>query len=390
MSPTAATASAVFLRRPLRRDELPSTGHFELVAQALPPLKQGQLLVRNIYISVDPYLFQYALLQPLPEPRQPIQSRAVGIVEESTDPSFARGTYVFGSFGWSTHAVVTVGATTTVTMADGSKRAVGGSDGLRTIDPPPTSSLAASSPLPRYLGVLGMPGLAGYAGVVRILKPRPGSQIFISTAAGAVGLVAGQVAKLLGARVVGSTSTDEKCAFLLESGFDAAVNYKTAAPGGTEEELSKVLAEHFPDGIDGYFDNVGGPMLDAVLGLANDHAAVAICGLISTLPSSSNVGAAAEGEHTWQFRYFARVLTKQIHIEGFQARNHFDLFDEYVSKMSRWLDDGAVLYRENIAQGLESLPRALLSMLDGHNTGKQLVQVSPDALEGTTTGGSKL
>ena len=151
-----------------------------------------------------------------------------------------------------------------------------------------------------------------------------------------------------------------------------------------------MLAEHFPDGIDGYFDNVGGPMLDAVLGLANDHAAVAICGLISTLPSSGNVGAAAEEEHTWQFRYFARVLTKQIHIEGFQARNHFDIFDEYVSKMSRWLDDGAVLYRENIAQGLESLPRALLSMLDGHNTGKQLVQVSPDALEGTTTGGSKL
>ena len=387
------TTQAIFLRRPLRRNERPSAEHFELVAAVpLPlPLQEGQLLVRNIYVSVDPYLFQYALLQPLSEPRQPIQSRAVGIVEESCEQSFAVGSFVFGSFKWATRSVVAVGATTTVTMADGSMRVVGGSDGLRAIQLPPTSSV--SSPLPRYLGVLGMPGLAGYAGVVQILKPSQGSQVFISTAAGAVGLVAGQVAKLLGARVVGSTSTDEKCAFLLDHGFDAAINYRTAAPHGTEAELSIALKEHFPKGIDGFFDNVGGPMLDAVLGLANDHAAVAICGLISTLPSGSRTNDApppaasssAAEDHTWQFRNFSRVLTKQLHIQGFQARNHFDLFDEYVSKMSGWLQDGSVVYSEEISQGIESLPSSLVSMLEGNNLGKQLVQVSHDVLQGGAT-----
>jgi NADPH-dependent curcumin reductase CurA len=460
---TSSGATAVYLRRPLRPDERPSTQRHFRVGPAPAPvdqlirggvggpedallqqwLRDGELLVRVIYVSVDPYHFQYALRQPLvqlparahghtPPQQQPVMSRGVGIVEQSRSASYAVGTYVFGSFGWTTHCVVKAGAAAEVAMADGSSRSVGGSDSLRTIELPPSpppdhNHHRRRSPLPRYLGVLGMPGLAAYAGVERILRPQRGSQVLISSAAGAVGLVAGQVAKLRGARVVGSTSSDRKCRFLREQcGFDEAFNYTAAAPTGTEPELSAALAKHFPAGIDCYFDNVGGAMLDAVLGLANAHARVAVCGLISTLPAADSASAAdssaAEDDaaaagttgadhHTWQFRNFSSVLTKQLQIQGFQARvsaavsgfsrftltgicpcdpcsrheikktrtqEHFDLFDEYVRRMNAWLDDGKVTYAENILGGIEAVPDALVSMLAGSNVGKQLVQVSAD------------
>jgi len=376
------TATQVLLLRALRRDERPSAEHFAVEPSvALPlPLGAGQVLVRVIYTSVDPYLFQYALLQP--SNVGPVQSRAVGVVEDACEaPGFPVGSFVYGSFGWASHAVVSAGGTVSVTMADGSKRVVAGSDGFRRIElPVAPRAPGVPSPLPRFLGVLGMPGLAAYAGVARIIRPSAGKAVFISSAAGAVGLVAGQVARLLGARVVGSTSSAAKCEFLLQHGFDAAFNYRACGAGG----YSAALAEHFPDGIDGYFDCVGGEMLDAVLGLANDHAAIAVCGIISTLPPPGSVasssGGAAAPEHVWRFEHFSRVLTKQLRLEGFQARDHFDLFPEYCEKMGAWLDSGEVKYAESIAQGLEGAPAALMAQLEGQNLGKQLVQVSEDPL----------
>ena len=379
-----ASARQIHLLRALRRDERPCAEHFAERSVPLPlPLTAGQLLVRVIYVSVDPYLFQYALLQP--DNVGLVQSRAVGVVEEAcTAPGFPAGCFVYGSFGWASHTVVSTSGLVTVTMADGSKRAVAGSDGLRRIELPTT--LHAASSLPRFLGVLGMPGLAAYAGVTRIIRPAEGKHVFISSAAGAVGLVAGQVARLLGARVVGSTSSEAKCAFLLEHGFDAALNYRSVPVGG----LAAALARLFPSGIDGYFDCVGGEMLDAVLGLANEHAGIAVCGLISTLPAqgaanaspptSDGTPSAIPPEHVWQFRHFSRVLTKQLRIEGFQARSHFDLFGEYCEAMSAWLDRGEVRYSETISHGLEQCPQALMSMLEGDNLGKQLVQISDDPL----------
>lgn len=382
----ASTTGTIFsrqvhLRRALRRDEHPCAEHFDAAASVrLGPLTPAQVLVRVIYTSVDPYLFQYALLQPSNVGL--VQSRAVGIVEASCEaPDFPAGCFVYGSFGWASHAVATASGTVTVTMADGTKRAVSGSDALRRIELP--ARPYTRSPLPRFLGVLGMPGLAAYAGVVRILRPSAGKTIFVSSAAGAVGLVAGQVARVLGARVVGSTSSAAKCSFLLDHGFDAAFDYTAVQPEG----YTAALAPIFPDGVDGYFDCVGGSMLDAVLGLANDHAAVAVCGLMSTLPQPDAPDARSVGTppargapHNWELPNFSRVLTKQIRIEGFQAREHFDLFGEYCDRMASWLESGDVKYAETISDGLESCPQALSTMLEGKNLGKMLVQVSPDPL----------
>jgi NADPH-dependent curcumin reductase CurA len=209
-----------------------------------------------VYVSVDPYLFQYALLQP--ENVGVVKSRGVGVVEESRCADYPVGCVVYGTVGWATHSVLAARAVVAVTMADGSIRAAAGSDGLRILNRPVSVSASAGSPLRRYLGVLGVPGLTGYAGVKRLLAPKPGAQVFVSSAAGAVGLVAGQVAKIFGAgKVVGSTSTDEKCQFLLDHGFDAAINYRKLATPGYDGYYD-ALAGHFPDGIDGYFDCVGG------------------------------------------------------------------------------------------------------------------------------------
>eukprot|EP00040_Diaphanoeca_grandis_P044116 m.11351 g.11351 ORF g.11351 m.11351 type:complete len:414 (+) comp8768_c0_seq1:177-1418(+) len=409
MATTDIACVVVKLVRAIAKGERPSASNFSVEKDVNFPtvLVQGDVLVRTVYVSVDPYLFQYALLQPS-SVGQVVKSRGVGIVEASKDASFPVGSFVFGTLGWRSHSVHSMTTDTTIVVADGSTRVVTGADALRIIVPAGTTPiLAKTSPLPRYLGVLGIPGLTAYAGVKRILQPKAGSQIFISSAAGAVGLVAGQVCKQLGARVVGCTGSDEKCQFLLDHGFDVAFNYKTErtttannAPIDLDIDNGyanyvAALGHHFPQGIDGYFDCVGGAMLDAVLHHANEHAAIAVCGIISTLPpptspdttrtstsaSAANHPATKFGEdYIWKFHNFSRVLTKSIRMQGFQARDHYDLMDEYHTTMNDWLDTGKVVYREAILRGIENLPTALMHMLDGKNLGKQLVQVSDDPL----------
>ena len=224
-----------------------------------------------------------------------------------------------------------------------------------------------------------MPGLAAYAGVARLIDVQPGATIVVSSAAGAVGLVAAQVAKAMGAaRVVGATGSEEKVAFLQSCGIEA-FNYRSKETGKRLEgeaaykHYCTLLAEHCPDGIDGYFDNVGGQFLDAVLLHGNEFCRVAVCGIISTLDNTE-----AGDEGGWPCRNLTRVLPKQMRIEGFQARQHYDLFPEYTEKMSAWLKSGVVTYKESLLEGLPALPQALLGMLAGGNVGKQLVQLSAD------------
>lgn len=333
-------------------------------------LADGEILVRVIYTSVDPYMFQYALRDPQQFDKK-VKSRAVGVVERSNLPEFPVGCFVFGSFGWATHSIEAPCSESRVFMADGSERKIAAADSVRRLDLPFLPGVVGASRLVRFLGILGGPGLTAYAGVSRFMRVAAGEQVFISSAAGAVGLAAGQIARALGAgRIVGSTGADSKVEFLKQHGYDDAFNYRAAIADNSAayEAYHKALAQLFPDGIDCYFDNVGGPMLDAVLGLANQHARVAVCGIISTL----------EDDGVWQFRNFAQVLTKQIHIQGFQCRDNYDLFPEYSERMNRWLDAGEVKYQETVTQGIKSAPNALLSMLKGENLGKQLVQVSED------------
>ena len=422
-----ARGRRVCLRRALQADERPCPDHFAEQEFDLPAsLQPGQLLVRVVYVSVDPYAFQYALRQEANVGAgrgAQVQSRAVGVVVAggaNTAEGFPVGALVYGSFGWASHGVVDVGtaAQVTVTMADGSSRTVGGSDGFRRLHIDAGTDARVS--LRSYLGVLGVPGLTAYAGVSRLLAPVERSRVFISTAAGAVGLAAAQVARCLGASyIVGSTGSDAKASFLLRNGFDAAINYKTgrtietsradpqcqdvvvqaayeSSGGGTSstvlERYTSTLAKLFgrPEepggqrGIDGYLDCVGGVMLDAVLGLARQHARVAVCGIISTLPTERGAcgegdgSGAAVGEYEWRFKHFEKVLTKQIAIRGFQARDHFDLWPEYEREMGKWLHDGRASYEESVRYGLENCVGALLEMLHGCNTGKQLVQISED------------
>ena len=323
----------LFVKRP---EGAVDASSFEADVQPVREPLPGEVLVRNIYLSCDPYL--RGRMDGAFELGRPITARVVGQVEASADPAFVTGDHVWGFLGWEEYS--------TVRGAD-----------LTKVDP-------SLGPLSHAISVRGMPGLTAWVGLVDIGKPQPGETVFVSSATGAVGQVVGQLAARAGARVIGSGGTDAKVAHAVDRlGYDAAFNYRDT----TSREALRDLC---PDGIDVYFDNVGGDTLEAVLANANPHARIAVCGMISRYESSDDPGV----------RNLISVLANRLTITGFSIYDHVHRLPWFVPKMGRWLAQGSIVYDEDIVDGIDSLPGAFLGMLAGDNVGKRLVKIGPDHL----------
>ena len=317
---------------------LPRASDFELATVPLPTPGAGEVLVRNLYMSVDPYmrgrmLDQPSYVQPF-QVGQPLDGGCVGQVVQSQGGKWQVGDYVLGRKGWREYYV-----------SDGAE--------LTKIDP----NLA---PVQTYLGTLGMPGLTAYVGLLDIGRPRAGETVFVSAAAGAVGTVVCQIAKLQGCRVVGSTGAPDKVAWLQEvAGVDAAFNYKDVG------ELTAELGKHCPNGIDVYFENVGGAHLEAALDHMNSFGRIVLCGMIShyneTTPSS--------GPHNLRL-----AVRKRLTLRGFIVSDHLDRQAQFYNDMSLWIAAGKIKWQETIIAGIENAPRAFIGLFKGDNVGKMLVR----------------
>lgn len=319
----------------------PKESDFNLVESAVPTPADSQILVRSIYLSVDPYMRgrmndvkSYAAPVPI---GGVMGGGAVAKVIQSNNPAFNEGDIVEGMFGWQDYAV-----------SDG--------QGVRKIDP-------EIAPISTALGVLGMPGLTAYFGLLEIGNPQPGETVVVSGAAGAVGSLVGQIAKIKGCRAVGIAGADDKIAYLTdELGFDGAFNYKTVS------DYYAKLKELCPKGIDVYFDNVGGEITDAVFRLINTKARISICGQISQY----NLEQPEMGPRL----ILTSLLVRQARAEGFLVFQFIDKYPRGITQMAQWLKEGKLKYKEDIEEGLENTPRAFIAMLKGRNTGKQLVRIA--------------
>lgn len=317
----------------------PSAENFRIETLKVPALQDGQIAVRVIYLSLDPYMrprmTELKSYTPPFELGQPLTGGAIGQVIESKNAKLAIGDVVMGMFGWETISVV-----------DGR--------GVRKLDP-------KAAPLTYHLGVLGMPGYTAYHGMLRIGQPKPGETVFISAATGAVGSLAGQLAKLKGARVVGCAGSDAKCDFAVkELGYDACFNHTKRS------DYDQVLAELCPNGIDVDFENVGGPIFHAVFRRMNDFGRIAMCGAIAEY----NDPTPQPGPE----KMFA-VIQHRLKIEGFIVSDHMRNMDEFLREVPAWMREGKIRYRETAVQGLANAPQAFMGLLKGENFGKLIVQV---------------
>ncbi|MFE0628336.1 NADP-dependent oxidoreductase [Streptomyces sp. NPDC058864] len=317
----------------------PKPEDFALRETEVPEPGPGEILVRNLYVSVDPYMRgRMNDAKSYAEPYRldkPMHGGAVGRVVASGAEGFAPGDHVLHPLGWREYALVKAEAAVKV-------------------DP-------GLAPLSTYLGVLGMTGLTAYAGLLRVAGLKEGDTVFVSGAAGAVGSQAGQIAKLKGAsRVIGSAGSDEKVKLLVEEyGFDAAFNYKNGP-------VAEQLAAAAPDGIDVYFDNVGGEHLEAAIGALNLRGRVAVCGMIAIY----NATEPAPGP-----RNLSRLIQNRLRIEGFLVGDHYDLQPQFVQEVGGWIREGRLRYRETVVDGIENNLEAFLGVLRGDNTGKMLVRL---------------
>jgi NADPH:quinone reductase len=318
---------------------LPGYENFRFETIKTEELNAGEVLVKALYISVDPYMRgrmndvkSYAQSYQVDKP---IAGGIVAEVIESKSKSFGRGDFVFGILPWATYSVDK-------------------EENLRKID-------TTVAPASYYLGILGMPGLTAYFGITDIGKPKPGETVLISGAAGAVGLVAGQIAKVMGARVVGITGTDEKCKLLKEQfSFDDAINYKTS------KILKKSISASCQNGVDVYFDNVGGDITNAAILNLNFHSRIVLCGQISLYNDKElPVGPAI----------LPRLLTRSVMLQGFIVSNYSSRFGEGLEQLGRWLSEGRIKYTETVISGFDKLPEAFLGLFSGKNRGKMLVKI---------------
>ena len=312
---------------------------FEQCAE--PACGAQDVLLQSLYLSTDPYLRGRMNAAPSYAPGfdlgQPIVSRVVARVIASGHAGFAAGDLVWGFLPWALRSVVPRG------------------EGLYRIDP----ALGRPS---LYLSALGMPGLTAWVGAVEIGRPAPGDTVFVSSAAGAVGQLAGQFARRAGARVVGSAGTDRKVAYLLERcGFDAAFNYRRV-------DLDAALQAHCSQGIDLYFENVGGGTLEAALRHAGVGARFAVCGMISAYNAVEDGGV----------RGLQALLSRRIQMTGFIVYDHLHKLGAYQARVAPWLRSGELAFHEDIVQGIENAPAALIGMMRGDAIGKRLVQVAPE------------
>jgi NADPH-dependent curcumin reductase CurA len=327
------------IRLVARPTGFPDEDLFEVAEAPIPDPADGQILIRNAYFSVDPYMRprmndvrSYVAPFTLGEA---MTGGAVGRVVASKNERLAEGDWVLHQLGWREWA-----------LSDGS--------GLRKVDP----SLA---PVSTALGVLGMPGFTAYYGLFHIGRPEPGDTVFVSGAAGAVGSAAGQMAKIAGCRVIGSAGSPEKIAWIRELGCDGAFDYHDVPVGSALRELA-------PDGIDVYFDNVGGDHLEAAIGAMRNHGRIVACGSISRYN---------DVEPTPGPRNMFMVVTKRLLMQGYIISDHYEHFPAFIEKATEWVREGRLAYRETVIEGIENAPNAFVGLLRGENLGKMLVQVGP-------------
>src|SRR5690554_2330648 len=317
----------------------PQVSDFTTLKEAMPKIADGEVLLKTKFVSVDPYLRgrmsdAKSYIPPF-ELNKPIQSGVVAKVIASKNDLFKEGDFVFGMLDWKTKQVST-------------------GEGLLKVDP-------TKAPLSAYLGVLGMTGLTAYSGLTYIGKPVAGETLVVSGAAGAVGSVVGQIGKILGLRVIGIAGTDEKIELLkTKFGFDAGINYNTST------DIKADLAQLAPKGVDIYFDNVGGPISDAVLFHINRFARIVVCGAISVynnteLPKSLSVQ--------------PFLVKNSALMQGFIVSNYTEKFPEAMTQLSGWLAEGKLSYTETIVEGFDQIPNAFINLFEGKNTGKMIVKI---------------
>jgi NADPH-dependent curcumin reductase CurA len=314
--------------------------HFELREGPIPTPGDGEVLTRTIYLSLDPAnraWMRGATYRAPVAAGEVMAGFTVAQVVDSRDPGFRTGELVECNSGWQEHAVHPA-------------RALG--------------RLEPRGPLSHHLSVLGGTGLTAYFGLLEVGRPREGETVVVSAAAGATGSVAGQIARIRGCRTVGLAGTDEKCAWLTgELGFDAAINYKT-------EEIRQALKEHCPDGIDVYFDNTGGEILEAALFRMNLHGRVVCSGVVSQYDTATP----APGPRGVP----GLVVTKRLRMEVFIVSDFFRQRAEATDQLAGWIADGQLVVREDILEGIEAAPRGLIGLLHGENIGKRMVRVAPE------------
>ncbi len=314
--------------------------NFTLTEEAVPEVGQGQLLVRNLFMSVDPYMRgrmnKAKSYVPSFQVGEVLQAGVVGEVIASSIKDYAEGDFVTGMLGWENYS-----------LSDGT--------GLHKVPQGP-------APLSYHLGILGMPGMTAYVGLHTIGKAQPGETVFVSAASGAVGSVVGQLAKLHGCTVTGCAGADDKVDLLkAEFGYDAAFNYRQS------QSLPKSISEVCPDGIDVDFENVGGEIFEAVLWNMREFGRIALCGMISTY-NDEELQPGPRG--------MTVIIGRRLTIQGFIVTDHLEAGKEYVSKAIRWLAEGKLKYRETIAEGIENAPSAFIDLLQGKNIGKQIVRLA--------------
>lgn len=322
-----------------RPEGLPKKENFRTEYISLPELQDGQVLVKPLYFSVDPYMRgrmnDAKSYVPPYKIGEPIDGGGIGRILESKSENYQKDDVVQGHFPWATELIQNAGS-------------------LQKID----TDLA---PAPYYLGILGMPGLTAYFGLLHIGKPKAGETVVISGAAGAVGIVVGQIAKIKGCRVVGIAGSDEKVKLLKdEFNFDAGINYKTTS------DIKEAVKETCPNGVDIYFDNVGGSISDAVIANINFHARIVLCGQISLYNAS---------EVPMGPRLQPMLLTRSVLMQGFIVGNFKDQFREGIEQLSQWVKEGKLKYEETIIEGFDQLPEAFLGLFSGKNKGKMVVKV---------------
>lgn len=323
----------------------PSTDNFSIENAPVPEPSEGEVLLKILYLSLDPYMRgRMSAAKSYAKPvgiGDVMEGGTVAKVVRSRHPGFTEGDIVLSHSGWQSFA-----------LSDGR--------GLRKLD-------ATRAPVSTALGVLGMPGFTAYAGLLTIGKPKAGETVVVAAASGAVGSVVGQIARIRGARAVGIAGGAAKCAFVRnELGFDAVVDHH--APDFTAQ-----LAAACPDGIDVYFENVGGKVWDAVFPLLNDFARVPVCGLIAQYNDQP-------GSHSGPDRLPATmrdVLSKSLLIRGFIQREFADQFPAFHREASEWIASGKLRYKEDFVDGLENAPEAFIGLLEGRNFGKLIVRVAP-------------
>ncbi|MET3112694.1 NADPH-dependent curcumin reductase CurA [Pedobacter sp. CG_S7] len=317
----------------------PTLNDFKFIEEENPSIKDGEILLKTTYVSVDPYLrgrmSDAKSYVPPFQLNEPIQSGLIAEVSESKNPDYKVGDFVSGGLDWKEYQASTGIGLTKITDT--------------------TVRLSA------YLGILGMTGLTAYLGLTEIGSPKKGETLVVSGAAGAVGSIVGQIGKLLGCRVIGLAGTDEKTAVLKSKfGFDEAINYKTTL------DMKKAIQDAAPDGVDIYFDNVGGEISDAVLANINKFGRVAVCGAISLYN---------ETEVQMGPRVQPILIKNSVLMQGFIVSNYAAKFPQAVQQLNNWLKEGKLTYSETLIEGFDQIPQAFINLFEGKNEGKMIVKI---------------